>query len=189
MSLVWPDVILSGHCSLWLSCYPSSLGASLGSGPAQASAPHSPYKLPFFRIGAGRNLTLLPCMSRGSSPVHKTLLSNHIVTMVGPQFTLYGVCQDLVGVCLHKLQFTPEGAVASQDCISLPSMMTWAPCPTYSPSKHNCGLECFKDARPCVSSTWVCQSVVLHVRTDACRTAASWKQALSRSSCRQILTG
>ena len=44
----------------------------------------------------------------------KTLLCNHIVAMVGSQFTLYGIYWDLVGVCLHKLQFSPEGAVASQ---------------------------------------------------------------------------
>ena len=35
---------------------------------------------------------------------HKTLLSNHTAAKVGSQFSLCGVCQDLVGVCLHKLQ-------------------------------------------------------------------------------------
>ena len=57
------------------------------------------------------------------------------------------------------------------------------------PPKHNCGLVCFKDARSCITSTWVSQSAVLQIRTKVCLTAASWKQASSHSSCRQILTG
>ena len=41
--------------------------------------------------------------------LYKTWPSNHIVAAVGSQFALYGVCQDLVGVCLRKLQLAPPG--------------------------------------------------------------------------------
>ena len=38
-----------------------------------------------------------------------------------------------------------------------------------------------EDARPCVSQLGHVRVWSLHIRTDACPTAASWKQALSRS--------
>ena len=40
-----------------------------------------------------------------------------------------------------------------------------------------------KDALPCVPpSTWICESVVLHVRTNVCPTAAFWIVALFLTS-------
>ena len=59
----------------------------------------------------------------------------------------------------------------------------------YWPPKHNFGLERLKGVRPCVTSTWTWQRVILHTRTDACPNVVSWKQELSHFLCRQILTG
>ena len=43
----------------------------------------------------------------------KTWPSNRIVAAVVSEFALYGICWDLVGVELHKLQFTPQSATTS----------------------------------------------------------------------------
>ena len=70
----------------------------------------------------------------------------------------------------------------------LPAQIGVSQCPgnILAPQAH-WGLVCFKDARPCITSTWVSQSAAYPNRSlpDCCFLEA----ALSHSSCRQILTG